>query len=180
MARVVRKSKVERTAVVKEERNVSEIVEEELAEEGINLFTNENVVEDYLQLPADLTEETSQDLGRYFNAFTQQKMYVRTVIGRLSAIVREKDTAMNNLRAEVYSSMNAKVSQKEKELQFQSDPRVQERLDELFNYKEKLFMATDYLEGLIDGITLISREISRRESDWNDDRRSDNISKKRR
>lgn len=178
MVRIKRKSKAESEAVVNEERNVSQIVEEELSAEGINLFTNENVVEDYLQLPADLTEETSRDLGRYFNAFTQQKMYVRTVIGRLSAIVREKDNAMNNLRAEVYSSMNAKVSQKEKELHFQSDPRVQERLDELFTYKEKLLMASDYLDGLIDGITLISREISRRESDWNDDRRSDNIGKK--
>lgn len=180
MAKVIRKSKAEPKEVVKEERNISEEVEEQLAEEGITLFTNENVVEDYLQLPADLTEETSQDLGRYFNAFTQQKMYVRTVIGRLSAIVREKDNSMNILRAEVYSGMNAKVSQKEKELQFQSDPRVQEQMEDLFSFKEKLLMASDYLDGLIDGITLISREISRRESDWNDNKRSDNLEKKRR
>ena len=179
MARLVRKRKVEPKAV-SNDVSVSEIVEQELADEGIVLFNNDNVVEDYLQLPADLTEVTSQELGRYFNAFTQQKMYVRTVIGRISAIVREKDNDMNVLRAEVYSSFNAKVSQKEKELQFQSDPRVQEQVKELFNYEEKLRMASDYLDGLIDGITLISREISRRESDWNDDRRSDNIGKKHR
>ena len=144
------------------------------------MFTNVNVEEDYLQLPSDLTEVVSQDLGRYFNAFTQQKMYVRTVVGRLSAIIREKNNSMNVLRAEVYASLNAKVSAKEKELQFQSDERVQEQLGDLFQYEEKLFMAKDYLEGLIDGITLISREISRREGDWNDSRREDNISKKRR
>lgn len=182
MAKVLRKSKAEPKKEVNifEVQSVSAQVEDELSGEGIVLFNNDNVVEDYLQLPADLTEVTSQELGRYFNAFTQQKMYVRTVIGRLSAVVREKNNAMNVLRAEVYSSLNAKVSQREKELQFQSDPRVQGQVEDLFVFDEKLRMASDYLDGLIDGITLISREISRRESDWNDDRRNDNVSNKRR
>lgn len=177
MMKLKRQPKAEPKVAIKED--VSELVEQELAEEGIVMFDNTNVDEDYLQLPADLTEVESRELGRYFNAFTQQKMYVRTVVGRLGAIIRERDGEINILRAEVYSSLPPKVSQREKELLFQSDERVQEQLREIFHYEEKLKMARDYLEGLIDGITLISREISRREADWNDDKRNDNLNRKR-
>lgn len=175
--KIKRTRKAESKAEYKED--VSELVERELANEGIVMFSNDNVVEDYLQLPSDLTEVESRELGRYFNAFTQQKMYVRTVVGRLGAIIRERNSSLNVLRAEVYASLNAKVSQKEKELQFQSDSRVQEQLREIFHYEEKLTMASDYLDGLIDGITLISREISRREADWGDGKREDNLNRKR-
>ena len=186
MAKVKRKSKVESKTVNEKEYhvligdNIADAVEKDLESDGIRLFTNENVDEDYLQLPADLTEVESRELGRYFNAFTQQKMYVRTVVGRVAAIIREKDAELNVLRSEVYSTMNTKTPLKEKELTFQADPRVQEQLQEIFIYEERLHMAKDYLEGLIDGITLISREISRRGDDWNESRREDNISNKRR
>lgn len=164
-----------------EAENVSQAVEEDLLnEEGIVLFENDNVVEEYLQLPADITELPSQELGRYFNAFTQQKMYVRSVLGRLSAVVRERNNSLNDLRVQVFSSLPQKTSMKEKEIIFSALPEAKEELSSLFIYEEKYKMVSDYLESLIDAITLVSREISRRESDWNDNKREENISKKRR
>ena len=160
--------------------DISEAVEKDLSRhEGIVLFGNDNVVSEYLQLPADITEVDSRELGRYFSAFTQQKMYVRTVVGRLSAVVRERNGELNGIRSEVYSSLPAKVSVKEKELLFSTDSRAIDFLNELFAYEEKLRMVVDYLDSLVDAITLISREISRREGDWNNNRREDNINSKR-
>lgn len=173
-----RNSKVEKERVIK--KDVLDVIEEELEDDGITLFNNDNVVENYLVLPKDITEEESQDLGRYFNAFTQQKMWTRTLIGRLSATVKDKQRSLDGLKAEVFSGLPAKLSVKEKELKFQTDERGREVLDELFMLQEKLNMLSDYLENLVDGIFNISREISRRSSDWDDDKRADNISKKRR
>ena len=165
---------------IREGSDIAEAVENDLYEEnGVKLFSNDNIDDEYLTLPADITEENSKELGRYFNAFTQQKMYLRTVVGRLSAIVRERNHEMNHIRSEVYSSLPSKMSVKEKELAFSADSRAKEFLDELFYYEEKLRMAVDYLDSLVDAIVLISREISRRTGDWNDSRREDNISRKR-
>lgn len=160
---------------------VSEAVEQALLkEDSISLFGNEQIADEYLQIPADITEVDSRDLGRYFGAFTQQKMYVRGLVGKLAAMKREKERELDAYRSEVYLSLPVKMSMKEKELHFASDPRTQKPLEEVYFIQERLIMTSDYLDSLIDGITLISREISRREGDWKDNRREDNISTKRR
>jgi hypothetical protein len=174
------KRNIKAEKMVEKEKEVLDVIEEELEEEGISLFNNDNVENDYLVLPRDITEEPSQDLGRYFNAFTQQKMWTRTLIGRLSATIKSKQRSLDDVKADVYASLPAKLSVKEKDLKFQTDERAREVLDELFMLQEKLNMLSDYLENLVDGIFNISREISRRSSDWDDDKRSDNINKKRR
>lgn len=160
--------------------SVLEGIEEDLAEQGITLFGNDNVEDDYLILPADITEVNSKELGRYFNAFTQQKMWTRTVIGRLSATVREMRRSMDDVKADVFAQQPAKMSVKEKELHFQIDSRARQILDDLFLYEEKWKMTSDYIANLEDAIILISREISRRSSDWEMEQRVDNVGKKRR
>jgi hypothetical protein len=155
-------------------------IESELERDGVSLFTNENVMEEYLTLPADLTDVNSSELGKYFNAFTQQKMWTRTLIGRLSTMVRESNRSLDNVRIDVYSNLPAKMSVKEKELKFQTDKKARRVLDNTFIYEEKLRMLGDYLESLIDGNTLISREITRRSGDWGDDKREESINKIRR
>ena len=160
--------------------SVLDTIEEELEQEGITLFDNENVDNEYLILPADITEETSPELGKYFNAFTQQKMWTRTVIGRLATTIREMRRSVDDIKSEVYSSLPPKLSIKEKDLRFQVDPRAREILDDIFIYEEKLRMTEDYLENLIDGIVLISREITRRVGDFNDSKRDDNIGRTKR
>lgn len=166
------------------EESILDTVEGELQRDGIVPFDNKNILQDYLRLPADITEETSQDLGRYLNTFTKQKMWTRTLLGRTGAMLRELNEELDDIRDRVYGQLPAKMSVKEKELKLRSNERDGERaceiLEDVAVLEEKKKMLSDYLENLVDGIFIISREISRRESDWNDEMRENNIDKKRR
>ena len=174
-------SKTEKTSEkTNAEKSLIDKIEDDLEKEGIVLFDNRNVVNEYLILPNDITEVDSRELGKYFNAFTQQKMWTRTLIGRLSATIREKHRELDELKAQIFSELPAKMSVKEKELRFQTNKEARNALDEIVVYEEKLNILNDYLENLDDGIFNISREISRRTSDWENVRREDNISKMRR
>lgn len=163
-----------------QELTLIESLEEELEDDGISLFTNKNVDDDYLVLPRDITEVESRDLGRYFNAFTQQKMWTRTLIGRVSANLREARSHLDEIKSQVFSSLPARLSVKEKELHFKANKEARVNLEVVALAEERLNLLTDYLHNLEDGIFNISREISRRGSDWNDDRRETNINNKRR
>ena len=48
-----------------------------------------NIAEDFLTLPAEITDVPSKDLGEYLNAFTQQKVYLRTLLGKADILVEE-------------------------------------------------------------------------------------------
>jgi hypothetical protein len=190
MGKLKRNSKAEKKKAVNEEAfetkakeetpSLLDVIEEGLSEDGVELFDNENVVEKYLRLPKDITEIPSHELGRYLNAFTQQKMWTRTLVGRAYVLVREARINLDTIKAKVYPTLPAKMSIKEKDLHVASDPRSGEILDELMTYEERLRLLSDYLENIVDAIFNISREISRRESDWKDDKRESNIGKKRR
>lgn len=170
--------------VVAPEESILDTVERELRNEGIVPFDNENIMEDYLRLPADITEVPSKDLGRYFNTLTKQKLWVRTLLGRTGALLRELEEELDDIRDRVYSQLPAKMSVKEKELKLRSDERGSNRAVELLQQvaliQEKRKMLLDYLDNLVDAIFNISREISRRESDWNDEIRENSIDRKRR
>lgn len=159
-------------------------VEKELKKEGIIPFDDSDILQDFLRLPADLTEEHSKNLGRYFNTFTKQKMYCRTLLGRTRALLRELTEELDEIRDKVYSNLPVKMSVKEKELKLRSHDKYGERATELLNdvakLQEKQNMLGIYLDNLIDGIFNISREISRRESDWNDETRENSINNKMR
>ena len=169
---------------VTESTSLLDSVEDELKKEGIVPFEGNDILEEYLQLPADLTESTSKELGRYFNTFTKQKMYCRTLLGRVSAILREETEELDNIRDNVYSGLPVKMSVREKELKLRSNEHYGERATELLaivaRLEEKRNMLNIYLDNLVDGIFNISREISRRESDWNDEHRENSINNKRR
>lgn len=155
-------------------------VMDSLEKDGVNLFGNDNVDDAYLQLPFDLTEEDSRELGRYFNAFTQQKMYLRGIIARLNAVIRGIASDLTTIRSDVYRELPERTSVKEKELYFSASDEARDKVKELEFYEEKLGVAEAYIESLEDAITLVSREISRRESDWNHSVREENLEKKRR
>lgn len=180
MMKIKRNSKAERKVEVETDESMIEALEQELAEEGIELFGNGNVDDDYLTLPRDITEENSKELGKYFNAFTQQKMWTRTLVGRVGTTIRELKVSLDEMRYDVYRDLPVKMSVKEKELNFAMHLGAKRTLGELVTYEEKYKLLQDYLQNLEDGIFNISREISRRSSDWNDERREENIGKKRR
>ncbi|AEZ50483.1 hypothetical protein F400_gp036 [Bacillus phage BCD7] len=181
MVKLKRKDKTENNVANKEkQKTLLDTVEDELLEEGIELFNNSNVEENFLQLPADITEIESSELGRHMNAFTQQKMWTRTLIGRMEVNMKAMSRELDGLKAGVYADLPAKMSIKEKELHFRTNDKVALILQRLDIFEEKHRLLKDYLENLVDGIFNISREVSRRSADFGDDRRETNIGNKRR
>ena len=160
------------------EESLLDTVERELKGDGITPFDNTDILQDYLRLPADITEEASKELGRYFNAFTQQKVWTRTLLSRVSIMIRELESDLDEIRFVTYSDLPPKMAVKEKELQVKGIAK--EQIDELNILVSKRIMLGDYLDNLIDVLFVISREISRRESDWNTEQRDNSIDKKRR
>lgn len=155
-------------------------VEVELAKEGIHLFTDENIMEEYSRLPLDLTEVSSQSLGKYFSTFTKNKMWARTVISRAGIVIKALEEEIDTIKVETFKSLPAKMSVKEKELMLRDDEKCAELLGELAYYQSKLEVLNSHLDNLVDAIFAISREISRRESDWSDAKRENGIDNKRR
>lgn len=165
----------------RESSSMLEQIEEELATEGIVPFDNSSVLTEYLRLPADLTEEPSKELGRYFTAFTTQKAYVRTMIGKTGAILREENEKLDEIRETVYKELPSKMAIKEKELAVRAGSgKAENLLRECAKLEEKKKMLCDYLESLTDILFCISREVSRRENDWAEDKREHNLGNKRR
>jgi hypothetical protein len=163
--------------------SILETVERQLIQEGITPFDNANIMEEYLKLPADLTECDSKDLGRYFNAFTKQKLWCRTLLARTSALLRELTEELDSISDKVYSELPPKMSVTEKKLKLRSHEKYGERATELLKdvalYQERQNMLATYLDNLVDCIVCISREITRREGDFFDERRENSIEKKR-
>lgn len=155
-------------------------VEATLVSEGINLFNDENIMEEFSSLPLDLTEVTSKQLGQYFCTFTKNKMWARTLVSRVVIIIKSLDEELDSLKVDTFKSLPAKMSVKEKELMLRDNDRCSEILGELAFYRSKLDMLNSHLDNLVDGIFAISREISRRESDWGDESRENSINNKRR
>lgn len=150
-------------------------VEQGLEDDNIRMFTDENVEDEYLTLPRDITEVPSNELGRYFNAFSQQKMWTRTLIGRVKVNIRQLEQSVSDAKATFFKSLPTKTSVKEKELLFLQDEDSLEANGELIHLKERLQMLDLYLSNLEDGIFNISREITRRSGDWRDDKREESI-----
>ena len=161
------------------EKTRSEKIVEELEGQSIRMFTNDSVDSDYLQLPPHLDEVPSNELGRYLHTFTQQKIWVRTIASRVGAMLREKEEELIPIKERVFSSLDKKLSVTEKELKLFVDEDAKELVEEIKYLDEKCSMLDSYMDNLIDGIFSISREISRREGDFRDSQRVDNVNIKR-
>lgn len=154
-------------------------VEDDLESIGVYTYSNRNVAKDYLVMPSDVTEIENSELGKYFTAFTNQKLYVRNLVCQSGMMVRELNYQLDTIRARVYSTLPAKMSVKEKELTLLNDPKAEELISHINFLQEKYNMLSMHLDNLVDAITCISREITRRENDMFAQNRENNISKRR-
>ena len=152
---------------------------------GVTFFEpkkNLDIDDSYLTLPRDITECDGVELGRYLNAFTQHRMYMRTVLGWQSVIVEEKKRAYLEKSSPHYSDLtanrNLSETAKDKLINLQED--VYPAYIEYSNEREKLGLVETVLSSIEDGIFLISREVSRRSHDWDTEVRNDNVAKARR
>lgn len=167
----------EEVAEVKEsDGTILDVVEKELAKDGIIPFDNANVLDDYLKLPSDITEVPSRDLGRFFNTFTQQKVWVRTNLSRVVILSKELESDLDNIRQNVYAELPVKMSVKEKELQLRD--KAEDLIHQINIVNSKKIMLSDYLDSLIDILFVISREVTRRSDDFKDDSRENSIERK--
>ena len=137
-----------------------------------------NIDQDYLVLPKDLTEVESRELGKYLNANTQQRMYLRSLVGWQSLVVEQKKREYYNAFNAIYLNLDKKSSESSKEKYTNTHPKVQPIYYEYRDELRKLDMINLSIESISDAIFLISREISRREGDFNTEYRNENVRRK--
>lgn len=158
-------------------------IEGELKDDGVVLFEPENgtldINEEYLMLPPEITEVPSKYLGELLNAFTQQKMYMRTLVGRMEIFVEEARRAYYHASAPFYRELPDRMSETAKERNVVSEPTVRPHYEEFMDLTKKLNILKMQIANIEDSIFLISREVTRRTGDFTDENRSHNVSNQR-
>lgn len=181
--------KPRKKAVTKEKINPREIqksyldkVEDELTEKGVVFFdpdSNLNISDEYLILPSEITEVSSRRLGEYLNAFTQQKLYLRTLLGRLELTVEDARRKYFEASEEYYRKYSMeKMSETAKERLLNAQPAVRPLYYEYVDRKKKLALVEYSIENIEDAVFMISREVTRRTGDFLDETRAHNVGRK--
>lgn len=153
-------------------------IEPELLEKSVVFFDEDvlNIDRDYLVLPAHITEITSRELGEYLNAFTQQKMYMRTLLGRFEIQLEQAKRNYVTAGDAIYSTLsNSKMSETAKERIINSYAEVKPAYDLYVRALKARDTLSINIANIEDAIFLISREVSRRSSDFDDENRSINV-----
>lgn len=180
------KQKINPVKQLKEKIGLKDKISTALNDKGVELFRpvelegSLNIDKDYLSLPKDITDEPSRDLGRYLNSFTQQRMYLRTLIGWQLLSLEESKRKYYEASTPIYITLTKKdfPSETAKERYINNHPDVEEHF---FNYKDekrKLDILQMNLLSVDDAIFLVSREISRRGGDFNAENRNDNVQRR--
>lgn len=180
--KIMRKQKLNPVKQMKQ--NLMDKLTHELEEQGVPRFTpvdiggSLNIDADYLSLPSDLTEVPSRELGKYLNAFTQNKAYMRTLYNWQEMMTEEKKREYYDEYAPVYHDItkeNPKASERSKELLCNNCEEVKVKFLEYKDQKLKLSMLANTIASYDEIIFLISREITRRSSDWQEETRINNL-----
>ena len=184
MIKPVAKNKVNPMEVLKK-RSLVNTLSEELESKGVKFLTPEpqgglHIDPDYLAVPEDTTDVSSRELGRYLNALTQQKIYMRTMYGWQSIEVEECKREYYLASSPIYSELckDKKLSETAKDKLMNNHPKVLPSLLNLRDSKIKLSLFQASLDSTTDAIFNISREISRRSSDFEDESRNESVSRK--
>ena len=157
-------------------------LESSLEDKGVVFFEadkNLNISEDYLSLPPQITEVTSRELGEYLNAFTQQKLYLRTLLGRIEIQLEDAKRKYVTSSEKIYKVLsNGKLSETAKERMINSDEEVKPYYYEYIDWVKKRDLILYSIANVEDAIFLLSREVSRRTADFEDENRNYNVNKR--
>ena len=157
-------------------------IEGSLEKKGVVFFdpqTTLNITEDYLTLPGEITEVPSRELGEYLNAFTQQKVYMRTLLGRVEILVEEAKRKYFEASEPFYKKYSSgKLSETAKERMINSEEEVKQYYYEYVDCKSKLNLIQYSINNIEDIIFMLSREVTRRTGDFNDENRAYNVGRK--
>lgn len=178
------KKKVSPKAVLNSRRSYCDDIHSELQEKGVDFFTPSesggslNINSGYLSLPYNITEVTNRDLGEYLNAFTQQKMYMRTLVGYAEMFMEEARREYVYASEDLYKELShTKMSETAKEREVNSGPQVKPLFEKFLDCKNKVKLLNFNIQSIEEAIFLISREVSRRSSDFGDENREYNVSR---
>lgn len=186
MLKAVKKAeKINPKEVLKEKRSYSDRILEDLESQGVDFFSPSeeggslNIDKDYLTLPRNITDVSARDLGEYLNAFTQQKIYMRTLVGYAELFAEEARREYMEVSEESYRSLlGAKLSETAKEREVNSDPKVKPSYEKYLDYKNKIKLLNFNITSIEEAIFMISREISRRTGDYENERRDYNVQRR--
>lgn len=177
-------NKVNPMEVLKKQR-YSDRVQEELEKQGVDFFRPSeeggslHIDYNFLSLPQNITEVSNRDLGEYLNAFTQQKMYMRTLVGYaelLSEEARREYMEVSNPRFQAL--LGTKLSETAKEREVNSHPSVLPYYEKFMDYKSKIRLLNFNIQSIEEAIFMLSREVSRRTGDYENERRDYNVQRK--
>ena len=176
----VKKEKINPKEMLK--KSLADRIDAELCEKGVHQFSvNEelHIDKDHLSLPYEITEVSSKDLGEYLNAYTQQKMYMRTLIGWTECMIEDARREYNEVAVPYYRKVNAtKMSEKAKDIEVNNEEEVLPLYNALQDLRIKKSVLEHNLLSIEDAIFMISREVSRRTGDFNDENRNINVQRR--
>lgn len=165
-------------------KNYVDYIENKVIENGGIIFDpdkgNIHINGDFLELPIDITEIASHDLGNTLNAFTQQKIYLRTVIMRFELMAENSKRKFYAVSENSFAALTSKrMSESAKERILSTDEKIKPIYEEYTDNCYTLSYMKTILANIEDCIFLISREISRRSSDYTDENRVYNVQNRR-
>lgn len=179
------KQKINPKEVLNQKRNYCDKMQEDLEIQGVDFFKPSedggslHIDKDYLSLPQNITEVSTRELGEYLNAFTQQKVYMRTLVGYAELFCEESRREYQEVSESRYKELlGSKLSETAKEREVNSDPNVKPCYEKYLDYKNKVRLLNFNIASIEDIIFLISREVSRRTGDFNEESRNYNVQRR--
>lgn len=179
------KQKINPKEVLNQKRNYCDKMQEDLEIQGVDFFKPSedggslHIDKDYLSLPQNITEVSTRELGEYLNAFTQQKVYMRTLVGYAELFCEEARREYQEVSESRYKELlGSKLSETAKEREVNSDPNVKPCYEKYLDYKNKVRLLNFNIASIEDIIFLISREVSRRTGDFNEESRNYNVQRR--
>lgn len=177
--------KINPKEVLQEKRSYCDKMQKELEDQGVDFFRPSeeggslHIDRDYLSLPQNITEVSARELGEYLNAFTQQKMYMRTLVGYAELFAEESRRKYVAVSESRYRDLlGSKLSETAKEREVNSDPSVLPCYEEYMDYRNKIKLLNFNIQSIEEAIFMLSREVSRRTGDYENERRDYNVQRR--
>lgn len=179
LKKVNKPEKVNPLQKIKERKSYVDSIQEELEEKGVDFFDPSgslNIDSDYLTLPAHITDVPAKELGELLNAFTQQKMYIRTLLGWAECYLEEAKREYLKESQQLYKKLSeSKMSEKAKERELNSDPDIFPFYENYMDKQRACQLLEFNIANIEDAIFMISREVSRRSGDFSNESRNYNV-----
>lgn len=179
--------KINPKQVAEKRKALMDSLTEELEAKGVVFFKPEEMLgtlhidSSYLSLPSVLTDIPSRELGNYLNAFTQHRMYMRTLLGWQECQVEDSKRNYYNASHEKYLELTqTKISETAKERILNNTAGIHELFLAYKDEKKRLQLLEYNMLSIDDAVFSLSREISRRGFDISVENRNENIQARKR